>query len=131
MLSIAARRRAMEESMSEEAQFAAIADAMDLIDSCDGALLGRVRAWRAVRNTPLYNSLGPPPGPSVGGLTGAQMEDVRRRQAAADAAWSNEIASRERWAAAQTDTAEALAAGQSPENASRIRREIRAAAGLK
>ena len=109
--------------MSEEAQFAAIADAMDLIDSCDGALLTRVRAWRAVRGAPLYRTLAPPPGPSVGGLTEAQMQDVAARQASADRAWQNEVAARQRWLDDQENEniIKGLTAGQTEENARQIR----------
>jgi hypothetical protein len=88
-------------------------------------LLAEVRAQRAVANVPLYTSLRPPPGPSLGGLTAGQMDEVARKQASAERAWEAEQAARERVVAERAETAEILAAGQTEENAAWIRRTAR------
>jgi hypothetical protein len=60
---------------ARQAEAQRIREALDTLETADPMLLTEARAQRAVQVVPLMRDLRPPPGPSLGGLTAAQMED--------------------------------------------------------
>jgi hypothetical protein len=96
-----------------------------LLERAAPMLVAELRYRKAVAGVPLYNTLRPPPGPSLGGLPPGQMEEIERKQASAEQAWQNEQAARQRWVASQEEAIRDLTAGQSQDNVRAIEAQFR------